>query len=433
MSNVTFRGLRGTGDWATDERPKNYRQGILKENPNGDTLLTGLMSKMGNESTDDPEYNWWTQNLPTQRGAVTGVYTDLALSSAYASGAVVDTVLYFKMSADDAKEFREGHIVRAVVSAKVFADAVGKVVGVGINGASSYVAMKFLEADDNGGGVFLANGTCDAMMVAGNANPEGGGIPTSIKTNPTKFYNYTQIFRTPLEITRTAQKTKLRTREAYLDAKAECLQMHGIEMEKASWFGIKSEKTGANGQPERTTEGIIQFLRNNAAANVVSYKYDAAYSTQTWAAGGENWLEEQLERLFRFGSDERLAVCGSLALQAINKLAKLGGHINLAPRDSVYGLRVVEWVTPYGVIYLKRHPLFSYEATMQRGIVFIEPGNLKYRYITDTMYKKDPGQEQGGTIGFDGKKEEFLTEAGYEFHFPLRMMYLQELGVTNIA
>ena len=28
-------GLRGTGDWGLDERPKSFREGILRFNPNG--------------------------------------------------------------------------------------------------------------------------------------------------------------------------------------------------------------------------------------------------------------------------------------------------------------------------------------------------------------------------------------------------------------
>jgi hypothetical protein len=51
-------GLRGTGDWGTDERPKNFREYILFRQPNGDTPLTALMAKTGKESVDDPEFSW---------------------------------------------------------------------------------------------------------------------------------------------------------------------------------------------------------------------------------------------------------------------------------------------------------------------------------------------------------------------------------------
>jgi hypothetical protein len=55
MTITAFMGMRGTGDWATDERPKNWRQGILRLYPNGTAPLTAILSKMGQEKLDDPE------------------------------------------------------------------------------------------------------------------------------------------------------------------------------------------------------------------------------------------------------------------------------------------------------------------------------------------------------------------------------------------
>ena len=52
---MAVAGLRGTGDWAADERPKNFREMILWRNPNGQTPLTALLSKMKHESTSEPE------------------------------------------------------------------------------------------------------------------------------------------------------------------------------------------------------------------------------------------------------------------------------------------------------------------------------------------------------------------------------------------
>ena len=43
---MAVAGLRGTGDWGTDERPKNFRETILWRDPNGSAPLTALMSKM---------------------------------------------------------------------------------------------------------------------------------------------------------------------------------------------------------------------------------------------------------------------------------------------------------------------------------------------------------------------------------------------------
>lgn len=51
-----FLGMRGTGSWATDQRPKNYRETILFLYPNGTAPLTAIMSKLKSERVDDPEF-----------------------------------------------------------------------------------------------------------------------------------------------------------------------------------------------------------------------------------------------------------------------------------------------------------------------------------------------------------------------------------------
>ena len=53
---MAFLGMRGTGDWVTDQRPKSWREGILHEYPNGMAPLTAITSKMKNEKVDDPEF-----------------------------------------------------------------------------------------------------------------------------------------------------------------------------------------------------------------------------------------------------------------------------------------------------------------------------------------------------------------------------------------
>jgi hypothetical protein len=60
MPSSGIAGLRGsgTGDYAADERPKNFREMILWRDPNGGTPLTALMSKMKTEAVDDPEFSW---------------------------------------------------------------------------------------------------------------------------------------------------------------------------------------------------------------------------------------------------------------------------------------------------------------------------------------------------------------------------------------
>src|SRR5689334_10114845 len=65
-------GLRGTGDWGTDERPKNFREGILRFNPNGTAPILALTSKAGKRTVDDPEFAWWCEGNAIIRLQVNG-------------------------------------------------------------------------------------------------------------------------------------------------------------------------------------------------------------------------------------------------------------------------------------------------------------------------------------------------------------------------
>lgn len=424
-----FLGMRGNGDWSdSDMRPKSYRESILYLYPNGNMPLTGILSKLSKEKVDDPEFKWWTQGLPTQASAVTGVYTDSALSSAYTSGGIVGTTLYLKMAATNINQFRAGHQVMLRDVSDYTVDVNAKVLGAVANGASSYVAVSLLEADDNSLTHDLSD--CDYVLVIGNINPEGGVMPDAITYDPTKYINYTQIFRTPLSITRTAKLTRLRTGDAYKKAKREAMEIHGMEMEKAFIWGIPTEGIGANGKPERTTGGLIHNIINNGGV-VSDFSTQTDFTDVSWLDAGEEWLDTILEQVFRYGAGEKLCFCGSGVLLQINKLIKEYGNYEFSPKTKAYGIRVTEWHTPFGMINIMTHPLFSYEATNRNTAVVFEPKDLIERPITDTTFYPDPDKQNTGRGRIDGTDEEFLTETGLEFHHPIKCAYLNGFGSDN--
>lgn len=440
-----FFGMRGTGDWPDNYRPEDWRESILYFFPNGDAPLTAMMQKMSKMVTTDPKFHWWTQGLPIQAADLyasgSGIYTDSNLSNAYVSDAVAGDYVYANIVEADTAQFREGHQITIRVSGDLEADVVAKCVEVKGNGTSSYLKLKLLEADDNSSSNDMSDAT--RILVSGNMNSEGAGMPDAISYDPTEWYNYTQIFRTPLEITGTAMETKYRANpQAYAKKQKECLQDHSIEMEKAFLWSVPTSGIGANGKPERTTLGIIPAIRGGYsghggnAGTVSNYKTDSTYAGLSWLAGGEDWLNEQLEIVFRYGKTTKLAMCGSQALMAINQLVQNNGEFMWGPDTTVYGIKIKEWITPLGSIALMTHPLFNHEPTTRRAMVIIEPANLEYRYINnrDTKFiAENIGKTNTGYTRRDGVKEEFLTECGLEYHHPLGWAFLDGFGLANTA
>lgn len=437
-----FLGMRGDGDWVSDDgtgkgtqRPMNWREQIMYLYPNGMAPLTAILSMMGSESVNDPQFHWWTQVQSAVQGAVAGVFTLPDLSVAYTGvpAAAAGAILHIQITTALAMRVREGHQILLRDASDWRVDVVGKVTNVARGAVNSVVTVELLEADTNSPANDLSD--CDNFKIIGNINPEGGEMPDAIALNPEKVYNFTQIFRTPLSLTRTALKTRLRTGNQYQKAKSEALEMHSWEMELAFLWGIRTENFGDNGKPERTTMGVINFIRQFAAANCDDYTLNATYAGATWAASGEIWFKAMLEQIFRFGAAEKLCLCGSGFLLGIDALAMTGGQINLQPAQKTYGMEIRTWITPFGTIHMKTHPLFSFDATTRNMGVLIEPKELGYRYIDDTSFygestaKKHPAGY--GQRRIDGLNEEYLTECGLEFGLPQKCAVLNGVGLDN--
>src|SRR5882672_8611980 len=97
-------GLRGTGDWGTDERPKNFREGILRFNPAGTSPIFALSSKGGKKTVNDPEFNWWCEGNAVIRLQINGALAstdtlavvDSADPTTTTMGAILGTATHLK-------------------------------------------------------------------------------------------------------------------------------------------------------------------------------------------------------------------------------------------------------------------------------------------------------------------------------------------------
>lgn len=381
-------GLRGTGSYVTNvERPQSWREAILLLFPNGKAPLTAIMSKLSSEPVDDPIFHWFEKDVPVQR---------IATTASASSSATTLTVA-------DSSVFKGGHVIMEEVTLEkmlVVADPTSATT-ISVQRGFGVTAAAAVTSGDN-------------LLIIGNANSEGATSPNVVSYSPTSPSNNTQIFRNALYLTRTAMKTRLRTGNSREEAKRETLELHSLELEKAFIFGEPFSSTGANGQPMLTTGGVISFL---GADGTFTNIWDFSVLTFNIA----NW-ENTLELFFRYGASEKLLLAGSTVINQLNQLVKKSSVMNLVPGDTSYGMKIREYETPFGTLYVKMHPLLSIHPTFKSWALGLDVSKLRFRYIDDTDFRPNIQLPD-----VDAQKDEFLTEAGLELQHQKAHMLVKNI------
>lgn len=379
---VAIQGLRGTGQFNVDHRPKNYRELFTLLEPNGSAPLNALLAMGASEATDDPEYKNFRDELPERV---------LKINAAGGHG-TTDTVL--TIDASDQNRF-------AVAGAIVVNARTGEVMHL-----TADTTGTTLTVTRNIGGTSLAILDNDDLFIAGFAAPEGGNTPTPVSFDATVVSNYTQIFRTSFSVTNTLSATNLRTGSKEEEAKTKALKLHMSDIERAMFFGVKHEMNGSSAQPTRFTGGLI-----NSLSNVVDLNTDFAAHGGT--AAGE-MTEEGFDSLlissvFKYGSASKVAFVGETVASQLQQIAKDRWQVDNV--EGSYGVNLTRYKTFAGDLMVHLHPQFRQIPSMKTAMVVIDFPNVVYRYLDgrDTQLLMD---RQGP--GEDAKKAEYLTECGLE-------------------
>lgn len=400
---MAVAGLRGTGDWATDERPKNFREMILWRNPNGQAPLTALLSKMKSEATDDPEFAWYEEELNALR-----------LTINWTTGySTTDTSITVTSNVTDAQDCVAGDVFlleRTLTSAYTAEIVI-------VSSVTNTTTLVITRAQAGTTATGIANGV--SLTKIGNAYAEGTGAPSSASRNPTKLYNYTQIFKTTYDITNTAKKTHTRTGDPIKNDKKRKMFDHSVAMEMAFIFGKRFEGSGSNGKPIRFTGGLLWFLSQYVPSMITIYATTPTETTFT----------DAVYKVFDYDSgagNERLVLAGNGFLNSLNRLASTASRsrVNFNGVVNMWGMKLQEWVMPQGTIYVKSHPLFNVHAKYTNDALIVDPSSIKYRHLRDTTFKDNIQSNDA-----DETKGQWLSEVGLELQHTKTMAWLSNFVV----
>jgi hypothetical protein len=436
---------------------RTNRRRIFRDFPTGQFPLTGLLSLMDDEACDSYKFGWFEKRFQMPETKVisnagnTGPISTAGGNTAIASPTTLTTNTIYRLAVANSADFQLRQVIQ-VTDVPLSPSGTGTLQGI-IESIpdSTHIEISVTE------GVILLNthaamGTAVGLRVTvvGNASAEGVGAGTGKFYPPIDVENQTQIFRNAFEFTATALKipTEFDSTGIYAESAEDTLREHMTEMEMAFLFGIKGVKNvviDGVSRPRRQTGGILWFMREweradspyrggTGAPALTSNSDDEKRIINLTGSITEATFDSYLERCFRTTNSksfEKIAMCGNGALAAINNYLKTVSTLNKDYAiQKVYGMNVLTWETPWGTIHFKTHPLFNRDAALRKDMFIIDVNQLKYRYLTDRDTTLLPNRQAND---FDGRKDEWLTEAGLEINMPEYHMYLRNMTAITSA
>ena len=381
--STPIQGLRGTGQFTETFRPRNYRELFTLLEPNGNSPLNALLSMGQSESTNDPAFRNFRDELPERRMTVNG-----AVAS---TGTGNETIT---LDADNENKF-------AIAGAIVVNAATGEVMHVTADTTGTSLAVT-----RNVGGTAHAIADNAELFIAGFAAQEGADTPTAVSFDAVMVENFCQIFRTSFSVTGTMNSTYLRTGDKQDEARVKALKMHMSDIERAMFFGKKDEDNASSAQPRRFTGGLMTSLTN---------KWDVGTASSSAINAADGILTEEefdlalTETIFKFGSNSKIAFVG----------AKVANHLQQFGKDrwqptqveGAYGVNLTRYSTFAGDLMVHLHPQFRQIPGMDTAMVIVDFPYLSYRYLEGRDTQLLEGRQNPGA---DTEVSEYLTECGLE-------------------
>lgn len=377
----TIQGLRGTGEFNSDFRPKNYRELFTLLEPNGNAPLNALLAMGSSESTDDPEYKNFRDELPDRKMQVNG-----AVASTSTGTITID-------ASDDNKFAIAGSIVINATTGEVMH-------------VTADTTATTLTVTRNIGGTSFQIADNAELFVAGFAAAEGAGSPTAISFDATVASNYTQIFRTAFAVTNTLKSTYLRTGSKLDEAMTKALKLHMSDIERAMFFGIKHEANGSGATPTRYTGGLLKSLSNVVDVTTDYASYGGSSAGMMTEEGFDSLL---ISNVFKYGSKQKIAFVGETVANQLQQIGK--DRWQPTSYDSAYGVNLTQYKTFAGDLLVHLHPQFRQVPGMKSAMIIVDFPYLNYRYLEgrDTQLLENRQAPDADSV-----KHEYLTECGLE-------------------
>lgn len=331
--------------------------------------LTQLSKKMKKTEVFNPDFKWMDEDALTKSDAIN-------YSTGYTAG---DTSIVV----DTGTRFRGGDVVKNIGSGE-------QMLVVSVSTNTLTVVRSF---GTTAAGAMTDN---DVLLIVGNANQEGATKRNIKVQDQVERTSYTQIYRTPFGITRTADKSKMYAGRDLKHQRMTQMIEHQKEMERSFWWGEPEVNTTAATNPIRSTGGVDYWISTNG-------KDFSGAATQLE-------FDEYLRVGFRYGGRKKWLFSAPLITSAISYWAS--GKLQVTPKDKTFGIDVQQWLTPFGMINIINSNLFTEVTTYSGYSYLLDPAQPEYAYLTGSDTKLKTNIQANDA---DGEEDEYISECGLRF------------------
>jgi Family of unknown function (DUF5309) len=370
-------GIFNTSGFTQDLAAKSFAGMITRLMPNGQAPLFGMTSMLPTETALQVEHGFFTKTM---------LFPALNLDAAVADA--VATVFTVASTSD----VLPGMLMRA--------ESTGEVIII-----NSVLSATQVSVTRGVGSTAAAIADNVNLYQIGNAFEESSVRPNALQINPVRITNLTQIFRNTWALSGSAQATQVIAGETTVaENRMDCAAFHAADIEKALFFGTKSQGT-RNGQPFRTMDGLRNIILNPAY-------YPASYGgvvNNTTAGGTTTFtqLETALDPVFNQATDpkagnERVLFVGGAARKVLNNIGRVNSTYYIQNGATSYGLQFGQFNIARGSFRMIEHPLFNSNADWSKYAIAVDLSTFRVAYLGGRKTMKQEFNMNGDTVVDNG-------------------------------
>ena len=238
-----------------------------------------------------------------------------------------------------------------------------------------------------------------AVVILTNAQLENAG-PAALATTKSEKHNYTQIFIRPVDVSRTMQRVRnTEGNELEYQVMKAALEV-ALDVERAL---LRGKLAAGSDSTARALAGLDSFI-----------------ASETDNEGGTLSISEFnafLRGIWENGGNPDVLLCDGLFLSVIHEWNV--GSLMVAPSDRIGGVRVTQWVSPFGVFTILP------DRQVASGTCYTLTGSELALAVIDDVHYQELARTSDGTHG-QVVAELTLECANERFHG-------RQYGVTGAA